>query len=131
MAIINQLVNAASVTVDGSVVTSLPVTTLLQLAPTIVKSVDITVGAKVGDTLTYTVVLTNLNLSAISNAEFSDALPEGCEYVTGSFKVNGTTATPTYTAATRLLTYTFAPIAALGVATITFQVEIIGGESDD
>lgn len=128
MAIINELINTASVVFDGVTLPSNPVTTLLQLPPTIVKSVNVTLGAKVGDTLTYTVVITNLNLSAITNLAFTDPLPEGCEFVPGSFKVNNVAATPGYDEETRTITHTIASIAALGVVTVTFQGEVIGGE---
>lgn len=124
MAIINKLENTASITYGGSTITSNAVDTLLLLAPTILKAVD-KVTASIGDTLTYTVTITNVGLSAISNLPFTDVLPAGSSFVTGSFTVNGTKATPELT--TNTLTYTIPSIAALGSAAIQFQVKVIGG----
>lgn len=124
MAIINQLQNTASVTYGGSPVNSNTVSTLLLLAPTLLKSVD-KLTANIGDTLTYTVVVTNLGLSALTNLPFTDVLPAGSTYVADSFKVNNTAATPTVTNNT--LTYTIPNIAAAGTATVTFQVTVVGG----
>lgn len=124
MAIINKLDNTASITYGGNTINSNTVQTLLLIAPTIVKAVDKLV-ASVGDTLKYTVTITNLGLSAITNLPFTDVLPAGSTYIKDSFQVNGTAATPTVTGST--LSYTIPNIAALGVATITFQVTVVGG----
>lgn len=124
MAIINKLNNTASITYGGNPINSNSVETLLLLAPTIVKTVDKLI-ASIGDTLNYTVTITNLGLPAITNLPFTDVLPVGSTYVANSFKVNGTAATPTITSNT--LTYTIPSIAALGVATVTFQVTVVGG----
>lgn len=124
MAIINTLSNTASVTYGGNTITSTPAVTALLLAPTIVKLVDKAI-ASIGDTLTYTVTVTNLSATALTNLPFSDAVPAGATYVASSFKVNGTAATPTVTGST--LTYTIPTIAALGTAIITFQVSVVGG----
>lgn len=124
MALINQLNNTASVTYGGSTISSNTVSTILLLAPTILKAVD-KLTANIGDTLTYTVTITNLGLSAITNLPFTDAVPAGSTFVTGSFTVNGTAATPTVTGST--LTYTIPSIAALGTAAVQFQVKVVGG----
>lgn len=124
MALINQLNNTASVTYGGNTINSNTVSTILLLAPTILKAVD-KLTANIGDTLTYTVTITNLGLSAITNLPFTDAVPAGGAFVAGSFTVNGTAATPTVTGST--LTYTIPSIAALGTATIQFQVKVVGG----
>lgn len=123
MAVINQLQNTASVTYGGNPVNSNTVTTLLLLPPTILKAVD-KLTASIGDTLTYTVTITNVSLSALTNLPFSDSLPAGGTYVTDSFKVNGAAATPTLNANT--LTYTIPNIAAGGTAVLTFQVKVVG-----
>ena len=47
------------------------------------------------------------------------------QFVTGSFTVNGTAATPTVTNNT--LTYTIPTIASLGTASVQFQVKVVGG----
>lgn len=124
MAIINKLDNTASVLIGTVETASNTVTTLLNLPPTLVKTVDL-LTAVIGDTLTYTVVITNLNLAALSNIAFTDIIPTGCEYVPGSFKLNGSAVTPTIAGQT--LTYTLASLAALGVATFSFQGTVIGG----
>lgn len=124
MALINKIDNAASVVYDGNPITSNTVETLLLLAPTITKAVD-KLTAVVGDTLTYTITVTNLALSPLSNIPFTDIIAEGATYVADSFKLNGSSATPTVTDQT--LSYTIASIAALGVATIQFQVTVVGG----
>lgn len=124
MALINQLNNTASITYGGSTISSNTVSTILLLAPTILKAVD-KLTANIGDTLTYTVTITNLGLSAITNLPFTDAVPAGSTFVTGSFTVNGTAATPTVTGST--LTYTIPSIAALGTAAVQFQVKVVGG----
>lgn len=125
MAIINKLNNAAQVLYDDVPVLSNTVETLLALAPTLLKSVD-KLTASIGDTLTYTVRITNLGLEAISNLAFTDHLPNGCNYVPDSFTVNSTAATPTVTG--NELTYTIPTIAPLGVAEVKFQVVVVGGE---
>lgn len=124
MAIINKLENIASLSYGGTTINSNPVDTLLLLAPTIVKTVD-KLTASIGDTLTYTIVITNVGLSPIDKLPLTDVLPAGSTFVSGSFTVNGTVATPTLTANT--LTYTIPSIDALGVTTITFQTKVVGG----
>lgn len=124
MAVINQLKNQANVIFNGVTVLSNLVSTALSLPPTLLKAVDKLI-ANIGDTLTYTVTITNLNINPINNLDFADVLPDGCTFVNGSFNVNGTVATPSVTNNT--LTYVIPQIAALGTAAITFQVEVIGG----
>ena len=124
MATINRLDNTASVVYDGTTVTSNTASTLLLLAPTVVKTVD-KLSANIGDTLTYTVTVTNVSLSSITNLPFTDALPLGSSYMADSFAVNGSAATPTVTGNT--LTYTIPSIPAAGAAVLTFQVQVVGG----
>lgn len=124
MALINKLDNTASVTYGGSPVNSNTVSTLLLLAPTVLKAVD-KLTASIGDTLTYTVTVTNTSLSALTNLPFTDVLPAGSTFVSGSFTVNGAAATPTLTNNT--LTYTIPSIAAVGTAVIQFQAKVVGG----
>lgn len=123
---INKLTNSASITFNDSDIISNTVDTLMLLAPTIVKSVDITTNAKVGDIVTYTCVITNLSLLSLNPLPFKDVLPTGCQYNTGSFKVDGVIKTPTYTSGTNTLTYTIPSLASLGVTTIVFSVTITG-----
>ena len=124
MAVINKLDNAASITYNGSTINSNTVSTLLLVAPTVVKAVD-RIVASAGETLTYTVTVTNLGLGALTNVPFTDPLPAGSTFVTGSFTVNSAAATPVITGNT--LTYTIPSIAALGSAVIRFQVLVVGG----
>lgn len=126
MAIINKLDNQASLTYGGNTINSNTVSTLLLLAPTLVKSVD-KLTANIGDTLTYTLTVTNLSLSALTNLPLSDTIPAGASYLADSFKVNGTAATPTVTNNT--LTYTIPSIPASGTALVTFQVSVKGGSN--
>ena len=123
MAIINRLDNTASVVYNGTPITSNTASTLLLLAPTITKTVD-KLSANVGDTLTYTVTVTNVSLSAITSLPFTDVLPLGALYLTDTFKVNGSAATPTV--ANNTLTYTIPSISAGQSAVITFQVQVSG-----
>lgn len=125
MALINKLDNLASVVYNGTTLTSNTVETLLLLNPTLLKTVD-KLTAYIGEVLTYTVVVTNPGLSAISNLPFSDTLPAGCTFETGSFTVNGAAQTPTVTGNT--LTYTIPSVGVLGTSTIQFQVTVVGGE---
>lgn len=124
MALINKLDNTASITYNGSTINSNTVSTLLLVAPTLLKAVD-KLTASIGETLTYTVTITNVGLSALTNLPFTDIIPAGSTYVTDSFKLNGSTASPVVTGGT--LTYTIPTIAALGTAALQFQVTVVGG----
>lgn len=126
MALINKIDNSANIVYGGNTINSNTVTTLLLLAPTILKAVD-KLTANVGDTLTYTITITNIALSPITNLAFTDTIAAGATYIASSFALNGTAATPTVNGNT--LSYTIASIAALGTAVITFQVKIVGGSS--
>ena len=66
MALINKLDNTASVTYGGNPINSNAVSTVLLLAPTLLKAVD-KLTASIGDTLTYTVTVTNVGLNALTN----------------------------------------------------------------
>lgn len=124
MALINKIDNTATITYDGNPINSNSVETLLLLAPTITKTVD-KLTANVGDTLTYTVTITNISLSPVTNILFSDSIVEGASYVVDSFMVDGVVTTPTITDNT--VSYTIASIAALGITNIQFQVTVVGG----
>ena len=124
MAIINKLDNTASVTYGGNPINSNSVSTVLLLPPTLLKAGD-KLTASIGDTLTYTITVTNVSLNALTNLPFTDTIPNGATFVTGSFTVNVTAATPTVTNNT--LTYTIPTIASLGTASVQFQVKVVGG----
>jgi uncharacterized repeat protein (TIGR01451 family) len=124
MALINRLDNTASVSFEDTSILSNTVSTLLSLPPTVVKAVD-KLSASIGETLTYTVTITNVSLSAISNLPFTDTQPQGCVYLTDTFKVNGSSATPAVTSNT--LSYTIPSVPAVGSTVVTFQVQVTGG----
>lgn len=126
MALINKVDNTASITYAGNPINSNTVSTVLLLAPTIVKAVD-KATASINDTLTYTITITNVGLPAITNLPFTDTIATGATYVSGSFNVNAAAVTPTVTSNT--LTYTIPSIPSLGTAVITFQVKVVGGGS--
>lgn len=126
MALINKISNSASVTYNGETIESNTVETLLLLAPTLLMAVD-KPTARVGETLTYTITVTNVAIGELTNLPFTDVLPDGCSYVADSFKVNGTAATPTV--ADNTLTYTIPTIGSLATAVIQFQVKVDGGEN--
>jgi len=125
MALINNIENTANVTYDGDVISSNTTETLLLLPPTLLKSVDKLI-ASIGETLTYTIVITNVGLTAITDLPFADAIPTGAEYISDSFTLNSAPVTPTITDDT--LHYTIPSIGILGVATVTFQTTVVGGE---
>lgn len=124
MALINSIDNQASITYGGATINSNTASTLLLLPPLIIKVADLLV-ANIGDSITYTITITNVGLTSITNLPFSDIIPAGAEYIVDSFKLNDSQVSPTFTDNT--LTYNIASIGPLGIATISFQVEIIGG----
>lgn len=124
MAVIHELSNSASVTFGGAPVRSNAVLTTLRLAPTIVKTVDKAV-ALIGETLTYTITITNLDTVALTDLPFTDILPQGTAYVANSFQVNGVAATPVLSGNT--LTYTIPTIAPAATAAVTLNVTVVGG----
>lgn len=85
----------------------------------VVKSSNVS-SAVSGDTLTYTVVVTNNGTSPINNAVLSDMLPQGASFITGSVLVNGTQV-PQATPASGIPIGTLAPSAS---ATVTFEVMV-------
>ena len=121
MAIINRLDNTANIVYDGVTVNSNTVSTLLLLPPTIIKAVD-KLSAKIGDTLTYTVTVSNISLSALNNLPFTDTLPVGCSYVVDSFTVNGSKVSPTVSG--NSIKYTIPSVPVAGSAVIIFQVSV-------
>lgn len=124
MALINKIDNSSSIVYGGQTIKSNTVETLLALAPTIVKAVD-KLTANIGDTLSYTVTITNISLTAINNLAFSDTIQAGATYIDSSFKVDNKVQTPTITGTT--LAYTIPTIGPLASSVITFQVTVVGG----
>ena len=121
MAIINRLDNTANIVYDGVTVNSNTVSTLLLLPPTIIKAVD-KLSAKIGDTLTYTVTVSNISLSALNNLPFTDTLPEGRSYGVDSVTVNGSKVSPTVSG--NSIKYTIPSVPVAGSAVIIFQVSV-------
>lgn len=127
MSLINKIENTASINYGGNTIISLPADTLLLLAPTILKVVDKPIAA-IGETLTYTITITNIALGEIKNIPFADAIPKGSTYIADSFMLNGTGVVPTITDDT--LHYTIPSIGALATAVIRFQVIAVGGDDE-
>jgi uncharacterized repeat protein (TIGR01451 family) len=86
---------------------------------TVVKSTS-TVAAAVGETVTYTVVVTNSGLQTINNVLFSDPIPAGSSFNSGSVTVNGAPR-PTANPANG---FALSPIAPGDSVTITFAVTV-------
>lgn len=126
MAVINQINNQANIIFNGNPIISEFASTLLQLPPTILKTVDKAI-ASINDILTYTITIANTSLVELKNIVFNDTLAMGGQYVENSFTVNSVVTAPTIT--NNVLTYTI-PTIAVGIPTIiTFQVKVIGGNA--
>nr|WP_221401493.1 DUF11 domain-containing protein [Paenibacillus phyllosphaerae] len=80
---------------------------------TVVKSVNVT-DAAVGETITYSSVITNNSSEAVTNVNLSDILPSGATFVPGSVTVNGTS-NATANPATGIPVGTIAPGSAVTV----------------
>ena len=125
MATITSVSNTASATFNGNVTQSAPAVTQLTLDPTITKTVD-KPTASIGEILTYTVTIGNESEVPITNVTFSDTLPVGTSYVTGSFTVNGVSVTPSISGST--ISYQIPSIDAAANSVITLQAMVVGGE---
>ncbi|WDH84704.1 DUF7507 domain-containing protein [Paenibacillus urinalis] len=86
---------------------------------TLVKSVSVPT-AVVGDTITYSIVITNNGITNVTNAVLSDVLPSQSSFVPGSVTINGVTQ-PNANPAGGISIGTLAPGAS---ATVTFAVSI-------
>lgn len=125
MATITSISNTASATFNGNVTQSAPAVTQLTLDPTIEKSVD-KPTASIGEILTYTVTIGNESEVPISGVTFSDSIPVGSNYVTGSFTVDGVSTTPSISGNT--ISYVIPSIDAASNSIISFQTMVVGGE---
>lgn len=85
----------------------------------VVKSTPSTAAA-VGDTVTYSVQVTNSGIAPVNNIQFSDPIPAGASFVTGSVTVNGVPQ-PTANPAGGISLGTLAPGAS---ATVTFSIRV-------
>ena len=126
MSTITSISNTANATYNGNVVQSSPAVTQLLLTPSITKTVDKST-ASIGEILTYTVDIENESEVPITGVTFSDTIPVGSNYVTGSFTANGTIVTPEISGST--ISYNIPSIDATGTFPITFQTVVVGGES--
>lgn len=75
--------------VSDNISSNTATTTISQIPPEVIKSVD-RVAAKVGDTLTYTIKITNPNSSSLTNVGFIDSIPNGTVYTANTFNQDGT-----------------------------------------
>lgn len=91
----------------------------------IVKSVD-KASAKVGDTLVYTMKVSNADTATVplKNVVLKDSLPECVKFSQGSVHVDGKTASYNYDNAVKLLTVELQDIAPGKTKTITFEVTV-------
>ncbi|MHA7966635.1 DUF7507 domain-containing protein [Paenibacillus sp. CAU 1782] len=85
----------------------------------VVKSTT-TVAAAVGETITYSVVVTNSGLETVNNVVFSDPIPAGSIFNAGSVTVGGA-ARPT---ANPINGFSLGPIAPGDSVTVTFSVTV-------
>ncbi|MEG2457772.1 MAG: hypothetical protein RSB41_02655 [Bacilli bacterium] len=120
----SQVSNVASVTVPGGTSgnTNIVKTSInnadLTSTNNFIKSVSPTT-AKPGDTLSYTITLTNTGNVSANNVVVTDVIPAGTTYVAGSV----TSSLPFTGDPTSTINLT-SPIVALGTATITFKVKV-------
>ncbi|MED5016381.1 isopeptide-forming domain-containing fimbrial protein [Paenibacillus chibensis] len=82
----------------------------------VVKSTTST-ALSVGDTITYTTTITNNGIAAVSNVLFTDPIPAGSAFVTGSLTINGTVK-PGANPSTGIIIGSIAPG---GVVTVAFN----------
>lgn len=80
--------NSAPATTSTS--TNIATTPVLDAIITMVKSVDQTL-VTLGDTITYTTILTNNGNTNATNVTFTDLIPNGTTFITDSVTINGLT----------------------------------------
>lgn len=84
-----------------------------------VKTVD-KAYATIGDTLTYTTVVTNTGNILVTNINFTDAIPTGATFVPGSVTIGGTSE-PTFDPTTG---FALSDLIIGASTTVVFQVEV-------
>ena len=87
---------------------------------TLVKTQNSSIVAS-GGTITYTIVISNLSLSNLSDFTLEDIIPTGMSYRPVTFEVNGTAQTPTVSG--QFLTYRFATLP-VGETIVTFTCAV-------
>ncbi|OBZ13120.1 DUF11 domain-containing protein [Bacillus sp. FJAT-26390] len=125
-----QLVNQASATYTyqipdgrifpGSLVSNTVTIPVRLPSVTAVKTANLT-DIAVGETLTYTIVVTNSGIAAVTNVTLTDAIPAGAEFVSGSVVVAGASR-PTASPASGISIGTIAPS---GSVTVTFAIRAL------
>ncbi|MGH0423863.1 cell surface protein [Bacillus pretiosus] len=76
--------------------------------------------SRIGDTLTYTVTLTNNGNSSAQNVIFSDTMPSGTTFIANSFSINGVS----QSGADPSNGVNIGPITAGSTVTVSFQVNV-------
>lgn len=105
---------------NGSVQSNVVVIPVSAPNVNVVKTADV-IDAVVGDTITYTIVITNSGLETVNNVIMIDQIPVGTQFVAGSVTVNGSprpTANPSGGINVN-------SIAAGTSATVTFAVKVV------
>ncbi|MDD3303976.1 MAG: hypothetical protein PHP54_03570 [Clostridia bacterium] len=74
-----------------------------------------------GGSITYSIAITNLSLSPITNFNFQDIIPTGMTYQTGTFKINAATQTPVIAGQNLSYVFTTLPI---GLSTVSFTCNV-------
>ncbi|WP_443147076.1 DUF7507 domain-containing protein [Paenibacillus sp. HWE-109] len=105
---------------SGSVSSNILVIPVSSPNVTVVKSTNV-IDAIAGDTITYTVVVTNAGIEAVNNVVVTDPIPNGTLFIAGSVVVNGISR-PTYNPGTGIPIGTI-PVA--GSVTVTFEVTVV------
>ncbi|MCM3749313.1 hypothetical protein M3223_18300 [Paenibacillus pasadenensis] len=106
-------------TLNGSVVSNTLTFPVSSPNVQVVKTVN-AIDAVVGDTLIYSIVVTNSGIAAVNNVIVSDTIPAGTSFVAGSVTVGGVSQ-PSANPATGI---TIGTIAAGDSVTVTFSVQV-------
>lgn len=105
--------------IDGSLTSNTVTTNISKMSVTNTKSVD-KIYATVGDTLTYTSIITNNGNVNIESTQFIDGVPSHTSFVPGSVTINGTS----YAEYDPNTGFTLGTIIPNSNATVVFQVTV-------
>ncbi|MEW9701735.1 hypothetical protein [Paenibacillus sp. SI8] len=106
-------------TLDGSASSNTVTIPVSSPNVTLTKS-SIAIAAALGDTIAYAVNVTNNGIEAINHVLFSDPIPQGATFVTGSVKINGVSS-PALNPATGFALGTIAPSASV---LVEFSIQV-------